>query len=67
MTDLDVRNDDSRPSLTSGAAAEERQDVSSINTMSCLTLSLEAKISASGHPIYRKKCVNIGCKTKNYF
>ena len=34
MTDLDVRNDDdSRPSLTSGAAAEERQDISSINTI----------------------------------
>jgi len=33
VTDLDVRNDDSRPSLTSSAAAEERQDVSSINTI----------------------------------
>jgi len=33
VTDLDVHNDDSRPSLTSGAAAEERQDVSSINTI----------------------------------
>jgi len=33
VTDLDLRNDDNRPSLTSGAAAEERQDVSSINTI----------------------------------
>jgi len=33
VTDLDVRNDDSRPSLTSGGAAEERQEVSSINTI----------------------------------
>jgi len=33
VTDIDVRNDDSRPSLFSGAAAEERQDVSSINTI----------------------------------
>jgi len=25
LTDLDLHNDDNRPSLTSGAAAEERQ------------------------------------------
>jgi len=30
-TDLDLRNDENRLSLTSGAAAEERQDVSSKN------------------------------------
>jgi len=29
VTDLDLRNDESRPSLTSGAVAEERQEVSS--------------------------------------
>ena len=33
MTDLDPRNDESRPSLTSGAVAEERPDVSSQNTI----------------------------------
>jgi len=33
VTDLDVRNDDNRPSLTSGAAPEERQEVSSKNTI----------------------------------
>jgi len=33
VTDLDLRNDDNRPSLTSGAAAEERQEVSSKNTI----------------------------------
>jgi len=33
VTDLDVRNDDSRLSLTSGAAAEERQEVVSKNTI----------------------------------
>jgi len=33
VIDLDLRNDDSRPSLTSGAAVEERQDISSINTI----------------------------------
>ena len=32
VTDLDVRNDENRPSLTSGAAAEH-QEVSSKNTM----------------------------------
>ena len=31
VTDLDVRNDDNRPSLNSGAAAEERQVISSKN------------------------------------
>jgi len=35
--------------------------------MSCLTLSLDAKISVFGDPIYRKKCGNISCKTKIYF
>ena len=29
VTDLDLRNDENRPSLTSGAVAEERQEVSS--------------------------------------
>ena len=33
VTDLDPRNDENRPSLNSGAAAEERQDVSSQNTI----------------------------------
>jgi len=32
-TDVDLRNDDNRVSLTSGALAEERQEVSSINTI----------------------------------
>ena len=31
--DLDLRNDENRPSLTSGAAAEEFQDASSKNTI----------------------------------
>jgi len=30
-------------------------------------LSLEAKVSVSGHPIYRKKCGNIRWKTKIFF
>jgi len=31
VTDLDLRNDENRPSLTSSAVAEERQDLSSKN------------------------------------
>jgi len=34
---LDVRNDDNRPSLTSSAAADYRQEVSSKNTVDELT------------------------------
>ena len=33
VTDLDLRNDENRTSLTCRAAAEERQNVSSINTI----------------------------------
>jgi len=33
VTDLDLRNDENRPSLTSSAVAEERPDVSSKNTI----------------------------------
>jgi len=33
VTDLDLRNDENRPNLTSSAVAEEHQDVSSKNTI----------------------------------
>jgi len=33
VTDLDVPNNDNRPSLISGSAADERQEVSSTNTI----------------------------------
>jgi len=33
VTDLDLRNDENRSSLTSGVAAEERKEVSSKNTI----------------------------------
>jgi len=33
VTDFDLRNDENRPSLTSSAVAEERQNVLSKNTM----------------------------------
>ena len=37
MTDSDLRNDESRSSLTSSAVTEERQDVSSKNTIDEMT------------------------------
>jgi len=33
VKDLDLRNDENRPSVTSSAVAEERQDVQLINTL----------------------------------
>ena len=40
VTDLDVRNDDNRPSLTSGAAAEEGHEVSSKDTIDELSYGI---------------------------
>jgi len=37
VTDLDLRNDENRPSLTSGVVAEERQEVSSKSTIGEMT------------------------------
>ena len=59
-TDVDPRNDENRPSLTSSAVAEEHQGVSSKNTIDEMADAImEATIlvsGPSGHPIYRKKC-----------
>ena len=63
VTDLDLPNDENRPSLTRGAVVEERQEISSKSTIDrMLTLSLEATISVSSSSriIYQKKCRNIG-------
>ena len=68
VTDLYLRNDENKPSLTSGATAEERQEVSSKNTTDELSDSFTgSKDMVSGHPIYRKKFRNIGWNTKSYF
>ena len=69
VTDLDLHNDDNRPGLTSRAAAEERQEVSSKNTIDELSDAITGgkDIGLWLYPIYRKKCVNIGWKTKSYF
>ena len=64
MADLDLRNDEYRSSLTSSAVAEERQDVSSKNTMNemadAITGGNDIGSGPSDQPIYRKKCGNIG-------
>ena len=61
-SDLDLRDDENRRSLTSSAVAEEGQGVSSKSTIDerWLTQSLEVTTSVSSHPIYRKRCRNIG-------
>ena len=59
-----------RPSLTSGAATEERSIIEKHDRWVVWRYHwrrLETKVSVSGHPIYRKKCGNIGSKTKSYF
>ena len=59
------RNDENRPSLTSGAVAEEGQKVSSKNTIDDLAddITRGKDISLWSSNI-RKKCGNIGWKTK---
>ena len=58
VTDIDVRNDDNRPSLTSGVAAEERQEVSSKNTTDALSDAITGGgLWSSNIP---EKCGNIG-------
>jgi len=65
VTYLDVRNHDNRPSLTSSAAAEERQEVSSKNTIDelsdAITGCTDIGLWSSNIP---EKCGNIGWKTK---
>jgi len=61
VTDLDLRIDESRPSLTSGAVAEKSQEVSSKNTIDEMADTVTvATISVSGQPVNRKKCRNNG-------
>ena len=53
VTDLDLRNDENRPSLTSSASKntiDERADA----------ITGGNDIGPSGQPIYHKKCGNIG-------
>jgi len=67
-TDLDPRNDDNRPTLTSGAAAVERQKVSSKNTIDelsdAITGDKDIDLWSSNIP---EKSGNIGWTTKSYF
>jgi len=67
VTHVDARKDDNRPSLTSGPAAEDRQEASSKNTVDELsdafTGGKDIGLWSSNLP---EKCGNIGCKTKTY-
>jgi len=67
-TDLDQRNDENRPSLTTGAAAEERQEVSSKNMKDTF---FDAITGDKGIGLWSsniaKKCRNIGWTTESYF
>jgi len=59
LSQTDVRNDENRPSLTSGAAAEKRQEVSMKNTIDEL-----ADAITGGKDLWSsnigEKCKNIG-------
>jgi len=59
----DLRNDDNRPSLTSGAAVAEGQEVSSKNTINGLSDAItggkDIGLWSSNIP---EKCGNIGLK-----
>ena len=61
VTDLDLCNDENRPSLTSGAVAEESQDVSSKSTIDkmadAITGSNQIGLESGNIP---EKCRNIG-------
>ena len=67
VTDLNLRNDENRPSLTSCAAAEKLQDVSSKNTIDELA---DAVTGGNGIGLWSsklsEKCGNIGWKTKSH-
>ena len=62
---LDPRNGENRPSLTSGAAVEERQEVLSKNTTvemaDAMTGGKSIGLWSSNMP---EKCENIGCQEK---
>jgi len=65
VTDLDLRNDENRPSLTTNAVvAEERQDVSSKNTIDemadAITGGNDIGLWALCPAYISEKCGNIG-------
>jgi len=64
VTDEDLRNDETRPSLTSSAVAEERQDISSKNTIDELAYAFtggnDIGLRALWPAIIPGKCGNIG-------
>ena len=68
VTDLDQRNDENRPSSTSSAVAEERQDVSSKNTIDemaeAITGGNDIGLWALWPANIPEKCRNIGWNMK---
>ena len=68
MTNLDLRNVENRPSLTSNAVAEERQDVSSKNTMNemanTITVGNDIRLWVLCPTNILKKSGNIGWNLK---
>jgi len=68
VTNLDLRNDENRPSLTSNAVAEERQDVSSKNTMNemanTITVGNDIRLWVLCPTNILKKSGNIGWNLK---
>jgi len=67
VTDWDVRNDENRPSLTSGAAAGERQAVSSKNTTDELSDAITGGKDIGLVIQHAGKSGNIGWKRKSNF
>ena len=63
-TDIDLRNDENRPSLTSGTVAEERRDQSSKNTIDEMADAVsggnDIGIWALWPDNISEKCENIG-------
>ena len=64
MTDLDLRNDENRSSLTSNAVTEERQDVSSKNTTDEMA---DAVTGSNGIGLWALWPANIPEKTREYW
>jgi len=68
FTDVHVRTDENRPSLTTNAVAEERQEVSSKNTIDELSDGItgvnDVRFWSSNLPEEMREC---WLKTKGYF
>jgi len=66
VTDLELRNEENRPSLTSSAVVEERQDVSAKNTIYEMADAITGGNAIGLWALWPagKKCGNIGWNVK---